>query len=380
MKILILTHSYPDSKNKWRGLFIQDQAKALSTKNEITVVYFKVDYSRFRPFSKPSFTKNCNGEIIEYELTICKSFPIINQLKLLFCTYRFIRKEILSEKIIDIIHSHLSYPAGFIGTIIQKASGIPNIITEHSWIRKYFRSLIHKKCVLYALRNSSCFITVSNALKEDINTFYQREIFVIPNVVETDKFFISERKRESILNLGILGGMGNYRKGLDILLKSISLLKTMDLLIHIGGDGILLNKFKEIAAELGVSEKCRFYGEIQPDKINDFYSALDVFVLASRDETFGVVVVEAMSCGLPVIATKCGGPSEIITQGNGVLVEKENPEELAEAIVLISKNLDSYDKEAVRKYAIEKYGPDAFSETMIILYKNILSHKTDSYR
>jgi glycosyltransferase involved in cell wall biosynthesis len=373
MNILILTHSYPDFNNKWQGVFIQEQVKALSNMHSITLLHFKVDYSHFAPFSNYSYFKNYDGKFTEYEVTVNKSFPVINQLKFLLSTYNFIIKEILNQKQIDIIHSHLSYPGGFLGTIIQKRKKIPNILTEHSWIRRYFRSWIHKKCVLYALKNSSCIVAVSNALKDDISAFCKRSIMVVPNVVEVEKFSLSKVRKSGTLNIGILGGMGNLRKGLDILLESVSLLKNMDLMVHIGGDGILLDNFKKISKEFGVYEKCRFYGEILSADIVNFYSILDIFVLASRDETFGVVVVEALSCGLPVIATKCGGPQEIITKETGVLVEKENPEELARAIVFVSENLELYDRNFIRKYALEKYGQKAFVESLNKLYFEVLN-------
>ena len=378
MNILLLTHSYPDIRHKWRGVFIQEQVKALSMKHDIFVVYFKVDYSHFAPFSDYSFMKNHSGRVTEYEVTINKSFPVINQLKYLSNTYKFIKEVILNQNNIDIIHSQLSYPAGFLGTIIQKRKKIPNILTEHSWIRTYFRSWVHKKCVLYSLNNSSRIISVSKALKDDISSVCNCNISVIPNVIDVDKFSVSKVNRSGTLNIGILGGMGNYRKGLDILLTAVSLLKSTDLLLHIGGDGILLDKFKRMSEELGVAEKCKFYGEIAPADIKNFYAGLDIFVLASRDETFGVVVVEAMSSGLPVIATKCGGPEEIITKETGVLVEKENPEELARVIKFMSANLGSYNRDSIRNYAEEKYGNKNFVESITHLYEDVLSSSSSA--
>jgi glycosyltransferase involved in cell wall biosynthesis len=373
MTILLLTHSYPDARIKWRGLFIQDQALALSAKHEIIVVYFKVDYTRFAPFLKYSFVKKQNGKITEYELTTGESLPVINQLKYFNDTYRFIRKEILSKKKIDIIHSHLSYPAGFLGTIIQKREKIPCVLTEHSWIKKYFRSRIHKLCVLYTLKHCACVVAVSHALKDDINLYCKRQVQVIPNVIEMKKFSLSDAlKKDNKLNIGILGGMGNYRKGLDILIKAVSLLKDMELTVHIGGDGKYLNTFKEMAKELDVAGKCIFYGEIKPESIQDFYSKLDFYVLPSRDETFGVVVVEAMACGLPVLATKCGGPEEIITKETGVLIDKENPQELARAIRSVAANLGSYNRKAIRNYVLEKYSPELFVESISEVYQELL--------
>jgi len=370
MNILILTHSYPDVNFNWQGIFIKEQAEAISLNNNVTVVYFKVDYSHFSPFAKYSFSKRLTGNLTEYEVTIKKSFPVISQIKYLYNTYRFLEDEVFSKKEINIIHSHLSYPAGFLGTLIQKKKKIPNIITEHTWIRKYFRSFIHKQCVIFALKKTSCVVSVSNALKSDIDLYCHRPVIVIPNVVVIEKFALSKPKTSEILNIGILGGMGNKRKGLDILLISASLVQNRNFFIHIGGDGVLLDTYKMMSKDYGIEDKCKFYGDILPGDVVEFYSRLDVFVLASRDETFGVVVIEAMACGLPVIATKCGGPEEIITKETGILVEKENPVDLAKAIDNISENIGLYNKPSIRKYAEERYGQKVFTESITQLYKH----------
>jgi len=375
MNILLLTHSYPDAAIKWRGLFIHDQALALSMEHDVIVVYFRVDYGRLAPFSKYSVIKRQNGRVTEYELTTCKSFPVINQVKYLKDTYKFISHEILDRKKIDIIHSHLSYPGGFLGTILQKRKGIPCVLTEHSWINKYFRSLIHKTSVLYTLNHSACVVAVSHALKDDINRYCKRPVYVVPNVVEMKKFSLTgTSSKDKKLNAGILGGMGNYRKGLDILIKALPLLKDLELTVHIGGDGKFLTKFKDMAKELDPEGKCIFYGEIKPEAILDFYSKLDFYVLPSRDETFGVVVVEAMACGLPVIATKCGGPEEIITKETGILIEKENPAELAAAIRYVAGRLGSYDRKAIRDYVLKKYSPESFVKSISVVYQELLKN------
>ncbi|MCX6322172.1 MAG: glycosyltransferase [Bacteroidia bacterium] len=377
MNILLLTHSYPDINHKWRGVFIQEQVKALSIKHDIIVVYFKVDYSHFAPFSKYSFLKKQNGSVTEYEVTINKSFPIINQLKYLSNTYRFINNEILKQNKIDIIHSHLSYPAGFLGTIIQKRKKIPNILTEHTRIRKYFRSWIHKKCVLYTLKNATCIISVSNSLKEEISPFCHRAINVIHNIVDVDKFELVKSNPGSTLNIGFLGGMGNNNKGLDLLLKSASLLERKDFLLHIGGDGTLLDSYRKMAKELGIEANCKFYKGILRSDIALFYSGLDIFILPSRYETFGVVLIEAMACGIPVIATKCGGPQEIVIPSTGMLIEKDNPEELAKAISIMAENLGSYNKEAIRSYVKEKFGRSVIINQLSNLYQDVLIKKSN---
>jgi glycosyltransferase involved in cell wall biosynthesis len=369
MNILILTHSYPDSNHKWRGVFVQQQARALGRIHKVIVVYFKADYSQFAPFSKYSFEKKNDDQLTVYEVTIKRSFPVITQLKYLSNTYKFLIEEIFKKEKIDIIHSHLSYPAGFLGTLIQKRKGIPNILTEHSTIRLYNRSFIHKLCVRYALRNASGVISVSNSLKNEIIPIRKKSVNVIPNIVDTGLFELSENREDPILNIGFLGGLNNTNKGLDLLLKAVSMLENTKYKLHIGGDGKLLDHFKKLAAEAAIENNCRFYGEIARDEIPQFYSQLDLFILPSRYETFGIVLIEAMAGGVPVIATKCGGPEDIVTESTGVLVEKDNPEMLANVIRTMAGNLRSFNKETIRNYAREKFGEEAVAKEITELYR-----------
>jgi glycosyltransferase involved in cell wall biosynthesis len=377
MNILVLTHSYPDYNQKWRGIFVQEQVRALSKNHDISVVYFKVDYSHFAPFSDYTFLKKESGRVIEYAVTINKSFPVITQIKYLSDTYRFIKNEILSKKKIDIIHSHLSYPGGFLGTIIQEKRKIPNILTEHSRIKSYFRSWIHKQCVKYTLRKATCIISVSKLLREEIVSLCHRQVVVIHNIVDVDKFEIIRQKHDASLNIGFLGSLKNNNKGLDLLLKSASLLERKDFFLHIGGNGILLDSYKKMAKEFGIETKCKFYGEIERNEIADFYSKLDLFVLPSRYETFGIVLIEAMASGVPVISTKCGGPQEIVTPSNGILIQKENIEELKSAIISMSENSGFYNKKAIRNYTKENFGQEAFVKQISNLYQEILTKKSN---
>lgn len=374
MKILFLTHSYPHKAIPLKSIFIREQAEVLSLYFDVTVVLFRVEYSRFGLFSGYTFAKKVSGRLTEYEVIINKSFPGITQIKYLLNTYRFIAKEILKKTRPDIIHSHLSYPGGFLGTIIQKRYGIPNILTEHTRIEAYSRSLFHKLCLKYTYRNTSCIISVSNALKKEIDQIHHRPILVIPNFVDTEKFRISLSRPNDKLSIGFIGGLGNYNKGLDLLLESASMLAVKDFIIHIGGGGNRTDEFIKLADELGIGSNCRFYGELSREKMRDFYPSLDFFVLPSRYETFGIVLIEALACGIPVIVTKCGGPEDIVTQETGILIDKDNIPQLTAALKYLSENPGMYNKEALRSYAEEKFGKQIFIERITRLYNEFLTN------
>jgi glycosyltransferase involved in cell wall biosynthesis len=373
MNILLLTHSYPNRSDALKGIFIREQAQLLSSFFDVTVVLFRVDYSHFKFFPEYSFSKVATGKLTEYEVTIHKSLPGITQIIYILTTYRFIVKEILNKNRPDLIHSHLSYPAGFLGTIIQKRKGIPNILTEHTKIRAYTRSWFHKQCLNYTYRNTCSIVSVSNTLKTEINQVFNRHISVIYNYVDVDKFKIPGTKDGDKINIGFIGRLGNYNKGLDLLLAAVSQLGRKDFLLHIGGSGSLIPHFKENAKELGIETNCKFYGEIPRDKIPEFYSCLDMFVLASRYETFGIVIIEAMASGIPVIATKCGGPQEIVTPSTGILVENENIGELTAAITYISENRSLYKAEVIRRYVKDNFGKQVFVKQISKLYNEIIT-------
>ena len=377
MNILLLTHSYPNRSDALKSIFIKEQAQLLSLYFDVTVVFFRVDYSHFKLFPEYSFSKVATVKLSEYEVTIHKSLPGITQIIYIIQTYRFIVKEILNKNKPDLIHSHLSYPAGFLGTIIQKRKGIPNILTEHTKIQAYARSWFHKQCLNYTYRNACSIVSVSNALKTEISKVVNRRISVIYNYVDVDKFKTHVSKDGDKLNIGFIGRLGNFNKGLDLLLASVSELGRKDFLLHIGGDGSLISNFKENAKELGIETNCKFYGDIPRDKIPEFYSRLDIFVLASRYETFGIVLIEAMACGIPVIATKCGGPQEIITQATGILVEKENIGELTTALKYMSENLSLYKAEDIRRYAEDNFGKKKFIEQISELYNESLTFRSN---
>ena len=378
MNILILTHSYPDKKNTWRGSFIQSQARVLCQENDVTLVYFRSENSDFSLFRKYRVTEKKTGRLTEYTVTVPRFLPVLNQLKFLLSTYRFVTRHILRSREINLINCHLSYPAGFLGSIIRKKKGIPVVLTEHSLTENYFRSYYHKKCVIYALNKCSHIIAVSNFLKRNIGKYTRNNISVVPNVVDVKNMKISEKPQKGQFRAGILGGYNNNGKGLDILIRSVAILKNEKLVVHVGGDGSLLDSYKKLVSELSVEKQFVFHGKINPPALPGFYSLLDFFILPSRSETFGVVLVEAMSCGIPVIASKCGGPEEIVTESSGFLVEKEDPHALATAIDKMVSEYDSFNRHEIREYANSNFGSDSFMGKIKILFNNVLNKEKTS--
>lgn len=134
------------------------------------------------------------------------------------------------------------------------------------------------------------------------------------------------------------------RKGLDVLVKAVSLLPKEIKVIIKGSirDNTYMNKLMNMIRMLGIEDRVTFITDIvNYDNLVSYYRSADIFVLPSREESLGVVILEALHCGVPVIATSVGGIPEMIENGvNGILVKPDDPKELADSIVmLLSDNI-----------------------------------------
>lgn len=369
--ILIITSWYPNKKSAYSGIFIQEQAKVLSRDYSIIVVAIKVDYNRFSPCIKYEVKKQNNGSLEEIRLTVLKSFPVYNQFNFFAAVQRFLTKEFKDTKI-DLIHSHVSYPAGVAAYFFSRVQKIPFILTEHyGGFTGLFRTWFHKKLALLALRNANLVTTVSRASKEIMSRYIDNEITVIPNMIDVSKFSIKKTKSD-VINAGFMGGLNTDVKGLDILLQAAAKMKNYNIMFHIAGGGELLEFYKQMAADLKIAERCIFYGALKPEETPAFYNKLNFFILPSRRESFGVVLLEALASGLPIVASKCGGPEEIVTNDVGILVEKDNPVAMAAGLLKMIKEINNYSPDLLRREAEQRFGAERLRKEIEVIYEEAM--------
>jgi glycosyltransferase involved in cell wall biosynthesis len=210
-------------------------------------------------------------------------------------------------------------------------------------------------------------------------------IKIIPNAVDVERFnpgdkSKAEYKKDLNVNSRFFGTFVasmeplHYYKGAEYLLLALSQLGGLDITFSFIGEGELKFKYIELAKELGIWDRVSFPGHGDNDLLLKYYRAADVLVLPSIStaETQGIVLIEAMACGTPVITTKIHGPMEMVTEGyNGYTVLPRDPKDLASAIVTILSD-DSRLKEMqtnARKEAVEKYSWKKIALEYLKLYK-----------
>jgi glycosyltransferase involved in cell wall biosynthesis len=369
MNVLILTKAFPDRIDDWAGIFVKEQADAIAKGHSVTVVKCKIDYDKFKPFSKAAVITSPDYPYPCKTIVASRSFPVYNQLNFIISAYYALSK-IVEQNKPDIIHCHYAYPSGIIAWLIKRKTGIPFIITEHTKIKTTFRSIFHRMLSKIALRKSCKVIAVSTALEKELIHEKIVNTVVIPNLIDTDKISL-RKKQNNCFVIGFLGSMSTNNKGLDLLLSACTCLP-FEFRLKIGGTGILEEYYKTLCGQMKLTEKTIFVGGVNPKDRNKFFSDIDLFVLPSRYETFGLVLIEALSAGIPVVSTRCGGPEDIINEEAGLLTDINNSGQIAEAIQKIYSNFRLYDAVRLRNYCIEKFGQESFLKHIINLYQSCL--------
>lgn len=289
---------------------------------------------------------------------------------------RFIRK-VVNEFKPDIVHMH-GAKASLVGRVACFAMPVKTVVTAHNFVN-YDKMSFYKKKILLSLtkildKKTHQFIAVSQAIKKDLilkQNVKEDKIKVIYNCI--DSFFYNETainlKEEFNLTQDsfIIGSVARLipAKGVQDLIKAASILKSINAYFFVAGDGPFREELQKMINSLNLND--RFFLLGYRDDIPSFLRNLDVFVLPSHEEGFGISVIEALSEGVPVVATKVGGVPEIIHDGvEGILVEKESPEELAKAIEKflkdeeLRKSMGLRGKEGVKKFNCNKMVEDIY--------------------
>lgn len=246
----------------------------------------------------------------------------------------------------DVIYAHYIFPTGFIALLPKFIRSKPLIIMSHGGdanIPKkfsYFKTMIR-----YVLKKSDAIIAVSNFLKNQIVDDFGVEtdkISVIDCGVNVDKFSPNNKTetrqllklptdKKIILYVGTLIG----RKGVETLVRAIIDLNDKNIFLCVIGEGYLRQQLTDLVEENSISDKVRFENFKPKNELPNWFNCADIFVLPSLTEPFGLVALEAMSCGIPVIASNVGGLPEFVKDGiNGYIFEPSDHKELSEKIEL----------------------------------------------
>jgi glycosyltransferase involved in cell wall biosynthesis len=259
---------------------------------------------------------------------------------------------------------HANFPSPYIAFIVAVASRmrrIPAVLTWHNDLPPVTSLAnvlirIHDTVVLPRyIRTYRRIIATSTtyAKQSRILSNLGRLVTVIPNGVDCKRFHPDVKPARVRAQLGLedefailfVGALTKWHryKGLDVLLDAmkIALRQREDLRLLVVGDGELREEYRRIATQLGISANTLFLGNVPDAQLPEYYSASDVTVLPSKDQSegFGLTILEANASGRPVVASNVGGIPSVVSHGyNGLLTRPNDPYSLAEAIQYLSNN------------------------------------------
>ena len=282
----------------------------------------------------------------------------------------------------DVIHAqHI-----WILSWLAKKTGIPYVITAHGTdLMGYQRNDRFRKYADEAAAGAKRIITISNDNDELVRELFPGSadrVTYMQNGYDTESYYpdpVTDDKIQEAFNITLhkkvvlFAGKLAHFKGVDVLLEAARLYegeRPDEIVTLIAGDGELAGQLKKQAAKYKL-KNTHFLGHLDTTQLRGLYSIADVSVVPSRREPFGLVAVEALACGSPVVATNQGGLTDIINDDVGALVDVDDAFGLFSAIC---QELDRPDRaergRLAAKYALEKYAQDSLIDSLIEIFKS----------
>jgi glycosyltransferase involved in cell wall biosynthesis len=307
-------------------------------------------------------------------------------------------KEVINSKL-DIIHAHTPFSMGLMGKFISDRQKIPLIYTHHTDYPEYAKSyLLKEKLVTPYMAKLYCswFANLSNAVIApslkivDIlrDSGVKREIHVLATGIDVESFRISEASKQAAIDLRkhfnispdekiliFVGRMGR-EKNVEFLLNAFQKIyeKKNNVKFVLLGDGPHLAKLKTLAKKIDLNSVI-FAGNIPHEKIPIYYQAANLFVFASLTDTQGIVALEAMASGLPVVALQDDALKNIVIDNeNGFFVKPGETEEFAQSVINIFDDNNLYQKFSHQaKLTVKDYSQENQTEKLLDVYMSTLS-------
>ncbi len=404
MKVVIVSSFFPLKKKESKHSFVYDEAIRLIERgtdiyavrggigaNHITVDGIKV-YNYFESNLSNLF------HVIPFIPKHLTTLPFLGYFispRTLLHIYRYGASvsHIVKSNNIDLIHAHWAYPEGFVGLLAKRECKIPLIVTIHgsdiltcsevnygARLSRRLDSIIHKTLKASDFIISASTATYKTALKLGVR---KDRLYLIPNGVDLKRFCPKKSNKikekyglnEKFVIFALRSHEPQY--GLEYLIKSIPLvLKKIDnAFFVIGGSGSLQKYHEALTVNLGVEKHVFFTGLIPPEKVPDYYNMVDVVVVPSLQEAFGLTITEAMACGKPVIGTNVGGiPDQVVDGYNGFLIKPKDPNAIAERILYLYDHPELAKRmgKRGREIAEKKFDINKRINKIIKIYKEII--------
>lgn len=392
MHVLIIPSWYPSQPSDINGCFFREQAIALHKHGcKVGVIYPELCSLRNWKsiFSRQSgISLEVDEGVATYRFKGMNWFPrTVTPVMKLFIWYglQLYDRYVAQNGLPDVIHVHSLLNAGSLAVEIQKKHAIPFVVTEHSSafaggmvsaagleIAKKITTMASRKfAVSSAFANLlDKYIGVKEDYWEEMPNIVDERFFshgLLPNTSKNFKFISVALMSENKCQANIIHAFSKFSK------------TNPNISLTLGGDGPMRSQLQKLVQDLDLTDRVKFTGMLSREQVLAEMATADAFVLSSRYETFGVVVIEALALGKPVIATRCGGPESIVRKEDGILIPVDDVDALATAMINMVENRNDYDPGKIRQSCIARFSEAAIANRLLNIYSNVAIASTGGH-
>lgn len=383
MRVMMLPSFYPTPRRPGTGIFVQRQAEAVAAAGaEVTVVYCE---ERSLRELRPSALRETHFQTVldqEGPLRVlrAKGWNPITRSWLGghawgALTRRLVREAVRQLGRPDVIHAQNAMWAGAAALRLAKQLDVPLVLTEHS-----DPSLLpvspRSHAIAAAYQEADVILTISQHLARSVATLAPgRPIDVVPNLVDTDLFTLPATPRPTDRPALLCVAHLEDHKGIHLLLDALAQPGLERATLEIAGAGPQGPALRAQVARLGLSARVRFLGALAHERVPEAMWRANLFVLPSLTETFGIVLIEAMATGLPIVATRCGGPEEFVTPDVGTMAPIGDAVALAEAIRQAWSSRARFSADRSRQSTAEKFGARLVAARLLEVYAEAVARR-----
>ena len=375
MFVLLISRGIPSAKDPQWGCFERDQALALHKAGHKVVVLSVDSRAKFN-FRKIGVSHKCIDGVDFYNLflfpnVIFRSIAYRIMLYLISWQLNYLYKKVVKiHGVPDVIYSHYllnSYAA----LTLKKNYNLPLVAIEH-WsevnkdiLKPYVR---YSGCKVYSVADKV--ISVSDSLKLMLHKHFNVDAIVVHNLVG-EGFGYKLSPQRSTFNFVSVGSLFHV-KGYDILIEAFAkIAQNNNFRLTIVGDGNQRTLLQQQIIKYNLQSKVLLVGRKSRTEVADILANSDVYISSSRNENFSVSVLEALSVGLPVVATICGGIKECVNNSNGLLVPTEDADALSASMLEISKNISNYNRESIAQDFENRFSTKTIVNKLVSIFETV---------
>ncbi|MCX6292042.1 MAG: glycosyltransferase [Bacteroidetes bacterium] len=380
-RILFITKWFLHRNDPQFAVFVSKHAEAISAIADVAVLHVMAD-------EKPG-EKIYDTVITEKPGYVCVQVYFRKKKGILFKPFQAFRYFNATRKGLqiiqknfggyDLVHAYILLRPAVIAWWLKITKGEKYIISEQwsGYATGKFaeKNLFARMFTRFIVKQSSAVTTVSGFLEEKMKEHgLHSDFFIIPNIIEVPAMNEKVKQPGGPVRILVVADLVDEIKNISGTIRAFSAVRRdhsnlqLDIIGH-GKDEVML---KDLVRNLQLDDVVFFHGVKSNKEVYDAIMQCDFVVMNSNFETFSLICAEALACGKPVIATRCGGPQEFIDEAAGILIDPGSREQLISAIKKMTGTFKSYPPDQLKQFAASRFSSETVSKKFLGVYQQVL--------